>query len=45
VEVRSTPWWNRLVYAVGLMGRDPDAVVRAGMEATVARLKEVAEAS
>ena len=42
-EVRRTPWWNRLVYAAGLMGRDPDAIVRAGMAETLARLKAGAE--
>lgn len=42
-KVRETPWWNRLVYAVGLMGRDPDTTVRAGMAETLARLKVGAE--
>jgi uncharacterized protein YndB with AHSA1/START domain len=42
-KVRETPWWNRVVYAVGLMGRDPDATVRAGMAETLARLKAGAE--
>jgi uncharacterized protein YndB with AHSA1/START domain len=44
-KVRETPWWNRLVYAVGLMGRDPDATIRAGMAETLDRLKAAAEAS
>jgi hypothetical protein len=42
-KARETPWWNRLVYAVGLMGRDTDATVRAGMAETLARLKAGAE--
>jgi len=42
-EVRTKPAWNRLVYAAGLMGRDPDAIVRAGMAETLARLKAGAE--
>jgi uncharacterized protein YndB with AHSA1/START domain len=44
-EVRGTPWWNRLVYAVGLMGRNPGATVRSGMEETLARLKAAMEGS
>jgi uncharacterized protein YndB with AHSA1/START domain len=44
-EVRRTPWWNRLVYAVGLMGRHPDATVRSGMDETLRRLKTAIEGS
>jgi len=44
-KVRETPWWNRLVYAVGLMGRDPDGTIRTGMAETLARLKAAAEAT
>jgi hypothetical protein len=44
-KVRETPWWNRLVYAVGLMGRDPDGTIRAGMAETLDRLKAAAERS
>ncbi len=34
----------RLVYALRLLGRDPDAIVRAGMAETLGRLKAGAEA-
>ena len=44
-EVRRTPWWNRLIYKVGVMGRDPDATVRSGMQETLARLKAAIELS
>ena len=43
-EVAPKPLSVRLVYALRLLGRDPDAIVRAGMAETLARLKAGAEA-
>ena len=39
------PLHVRLAYALRLLGRDPDAIVRAGMAETLARLKAGAEAA
>jgi len=39
------PLHVRVAYALRLLGRDPDAIVRAGMQETLARLKAGAEAS
>ena len=44
-EVREKPWWVRLVYSAGLLGRDPDAIIRRGMSETLDRLKQGAEAA
>jgi uncharacterized protein YndB with AHSA1/START domain len=44
-EVASKPPSVRLAYALRLLGRDPDAIVRAGMAETLARLKAGAEAA
>jgi uncharacterized protein YndB with AHSA1/START domain len=43
-EVRPKPWWVNLAYAARLLGRDPDAIVRRGMDETLRRLKAAAEA-
>jgi uncharacterized protein YndB with AHSA1/START domain len=43
-EIRAKPWWVRVAYAIGILGRDPDAIVRRGMSATLERLKVGAEA-
>ena len=42
-EVGPKPPSVRLVYALRLLGRDPDAIVRRGMAETLARLKARAE--
>ena len=42
-EMRPKPWWVRLAYALRLLGRDPDAIVRQGMAETLDRLKAGAE--
>lgn len=44
-KVREKPWWVRAVYGLGLMGRDPDAIVRRGMNETLQRLKTGAESA
>ena len=44
-EVGPKPPSVRLAYALRLLGRDPDAIVRAGMAETLARLKAGAEAA
>jgi uncharacterized protein YndB with AHSA1/START domain len=44
-EVGPKPPSVRLAYALRLLGRDPDAIVRAGMAETLVRLKAGAEAA
>ena len=43
-EVGPKPPSVRLAYALRLLGRDPDAIVRRGMAETLERLKAGAEA-
>lgn len=43
-EIGPKPWFVRAAYAVKILGRDPDAIVRKGMAETLARLKAGAEA-
>ncbi len=43
-EVGPKPLHVRAAYALNLLGRDPDAIVRRGMAETLARLKAAAEA-
>jgi uncharacterized protein YndB with AHSA1/START domain len=44
-ELGEKPLHVRLAYKLRLLGRDPDAIVRAGMQETLARLKAGAESS
>ena len=44
-EVAPKPLSVRVVYALKLLGRDPDAIVRRGMDETLQRLKAGAEAA
>lgn len=43
-EIGTKPLHVRAAYALRLLGNDPDAIVRAGMKETLARLKAEAEA-
>jgi uncharacterized protein YndB with AHSA1/START domain len=43
-EIGAKPAHVRVAYALRLLGSDPDAIVRAGMKETLARLKTEAEA-
>lgn len=42
-EVKGKPFTVRVAYKLGLLGRDPDAIVRRGMKETLERLKAGAE--
>jgi uncharacterized protein YndB with AHSA1/START domain len=42
-EVAGKPLYVKAAYKLGLLGRDPDAIILAGMRETLARLKAAAE--
>ena len=42
-EVGPKPRYVLLAYKLRLLGKDPDAIVRAGMKETLSRLKAAAE--
>ena len=42
-ELGPKPMYVRIAYKLRLLGKDPDAIVRAGMKETLARLKAAAE--
>jgi hypothetical protein len=42
-ELGTKPLSTRLAYKLRLLGKDPDAIVRAGMQETLNRLKAGAE--
>ncbi|MDX6584905.1 MAG: hypothetical protein QOI10_4089 [Solirubrobacterales bacterium] len=44
-ELAVKPLYVRMVYKLRLLGRDPDAIVRSGMQQTLERLKAEAEAA
>lgn len=44
-EVHGKPFTVRAAYKLGLLGRDPDAIVLRGMKETLARLKAAAESN
>ena len=44
-EVHGKPFTVKVAYKLGLLGRDPDAIVVRGMKETLARLKAAAESN